>query len=66
MLGTSRDSFSQEQVHAIKEFWADYVYPQAAIQNSEMVRMSEAPYSVVDGMSLGYIYETSTAMIAIF
>ena len=42
------------------------MYPQTATQNSEMIRMSAAPYSVVDGMSLGYVHENSTAMIAIF
>jgi len=30
------------------------------------VNWQEDPYSIVDGMSLGYIYENSTAMIAIF
>ncbi len=36
---------------------------QAGLRN---VNWQEHPYSVVDGMSLGYIYENSTAIIDIF
>jgi len=36
---------------------------QAGLRN---INWQENPYSVVDGMSLGYIYENSIAMIAIF